>query len=129
MIPSSTSSSQIVLQQATPTTCNDTPARLLLSPPQQGEGPLEDYPLIDEEILEESNWWELPDIQDLENLLEEEALLAEGGLAVHTVVAAVPTARVQIPRLTGIEAVFEWMEDVQRYVALAEASSPPSEVI
>lgn len=43
--------------------------------------------------------------------------------AVHTVVAVVPMARVNIPKLSHVEAVFDWIEDVKRYVILAEADT------
>ena len=48
--------------------------------------------------------------------------------AVHTYVAATPTARVNMPKLLSIDNVFEWIEDVRRYVILAEQATPEVEV-
>ena len=47
---------------------------------------------------------------------------------VTTVVAVVPTARINIPKLTSIDNLFDWMEDLQKYVILAEQKTPATEI-
>ena len=47
---------------------------------------------------------------------------------VNTVVAVVPTARLDIPKLTSIDNLFEWMEDVRKYVILAEQKTPAKDI-
>ena len=53
--------------------------------------------------------------------------LPESPTAVATV-AVVPTARLNIPKLNNIEMLYDWIDDVRRYVVLAEQATPPTEM-
>ena len=65
-----------------------------------------------------------PDTDDIFNLTFDDMELDFDLGALHTVVSAVPTARVNLPKLLSVEGVFDWIADIQRYVALAEQQTP-----